>query len=484
MTRPLVEIPKDHTILSVPTSPCVHSSGMWKLVKSFRDWLSPIGFHYGCVVNELVSLHNRHLIRKTDPNPASVAMVARWWKRLLPDVKTSEWSPKKVLDNTPAHRKRRVEKAFSDLDLYGLRKKDTKVRAFIKHEKGADIASDSLAGKDPRLIQYRSFKFTARLQQFLMPMEHRIFKWGQSLERATQIKDRLFSKGMNSWQIGSWISENWDSYKYPRADLWDVSRFDAHMGKAVREGLEFAVYRKMNPAISELLESMKRNDCYTKSGIHYRTSYTMCSGEACTSLGDSIVMAAVLKYVYRNCNARILVNGDDSVVICDQDAKPDVAAFGECGLPIKHEQAYMKEHVEFCQCRPVKIQQRWRMVRNPERVLSRSTHTLKNFTGVSPYADWLSSVGTGELACNDGVPVLQQWSIYLKAHGAMRKHFVSEVMMRRPGEKMSGPAPIDTDARISFALAWGIMPDYQRDLERELMGLTTGVVPGDRKSVV
>lgn len=481
--KPLIELPRDHKILRVPAVPCDHKHGMWRLLSPLREWFPRIGFYYGCLANELAALHNRHLIRKIEPVPARFRFVADWWRRQLPQVRCTEWTEAKVLANTPTSRKKRVERAFSDLHRYGLTDRDVKVQAFIKHEKAEDTPADPLGAKDPRMIQYRSFKFTARLQQYLLPMEHKIFKWGQTLEKATSLKDRLFAKGMNSWQVGSWVADNWADFARPRADLWDVSRFDAHMGKLVREYLEFPVYRKMNPDIAWMLQAMRKNKCRTKNGVVYESSYTMCSGEACTSSGDSLVMAAVLKYIYRNTDARILVNGDDSVVICDDSFKPDHTVFEDCGLPTKYETADIMEHVEFCQCRPVKVGGRWRMVRNPIRVLSRSVHTIKNFAGVGPYADWLSSVGVGEVACNDGVPILQQWGMYLKSHGNMRNHFLEEVMARRPGEKFRGPANIDSEARISFALAWGIMPDQQRAWEQQCREMESRVVPGFVKLV-
>lgn len=462
--QPLLPIKGGHEIKTVPSVPCNQKHQCAVLLRPFRDWLPPISVYFGCVHNELVALSNRHLVQRLVTKKRVAQRVANHWHMNLPQFKTRKYSEEEVIKNTSLVRRKRVKLAFEKIRERGLLDKDCNVQAFIKHEKSN---VPDYADKAPRLIQYRSFKFTAAFQQYLQPIEHQIFKLGQNFGMRSKPNERLFAKGLNSWQRGEWVSHHWSKFSKPKAWLWDVSRLDAHMSKFLRELIEFPTYHRCNKNTRWFTSKMASNKCWTANGIHYTSRYTMCSGEACTSLGDSIVVAAALKYAYRNVKHSMLVDGDDSIIITESDAEID-NIFDDLGLPMKLEIANSIHEVDFCQCRPIRVGGRWRMVRDPIRILSRSPVTIKNFTGDQAYRDWLSSVGVGELACNDGVPVIQEWSIKLKSYGNMRKHFVDEVLIRRIGEKFTGPRPITSQAREDFALAFGIMPDTQRQWESEI----------------
>lgn len=475
----MIKLPEDNKIDMVPAVPCDHKHKLTRLIDPLRDWYPNLFFYFGCICNELVALHNRHLIQKVVATPDCVGEVSKYWLSLLPKRKFGMATEREVIEHAKPSRRQRVRRAFEDLAKEGLTERDSRIRSFVKHEKGELDLSDPPENKAPRLIQYRSFKFTSYLKRHLLPIEDFIFRLGERVPGVITANskriERLFSKGMDSWQVGNWINHAWHEFHHPVADLWDVSRMDAHMGPQVRERIEFATYRHYGLSINECLDSMRRNKCKTRNGIRYRSNYTMCSGEACTSLGDSIVMCAVLQYMYRNIHRRILVNGDDCIVIRERS---DVVepCFEQCGFPIKHEVADTIEHVEFCQCRPVRCLGRYRMVRNPMRVLTRAIHTIKDFIGDVAYGDWLSSVGMGELACNNGVPVLQAFAEYLIKFGAFRQKFYDDYMKFR-GDVKTIRSEITDDARIDFAVAWGIMPDDQRSLETELHLLGVKAVP-------
>lgn len=465
----LVPLKGGHKVLKTPVVPCNQKHGCVQVVPKIRDWLPNLSVYYGCVHNELVALYNRHLVQRLEAKTEAVEAVAKHWLQLFPRKRTRVYSEEEVVRNTSASRRKRVLDAFKAIAVEGLGRKDELIRSFIKLEKAE---ADGAEEKSPRLIQFRSFKFTAEFQRYLQPIEHHVFKLGQreidgKLEVKASKPERLFAKGMNSWERGEWVAKQWSKFRNPRAQLWDVSRLDAHMGKLLREKIEFATYRRCNREVNRFLAAMAENVGWTANGIKYKSSYTMCSGEACTSLGDSVVVAAALKYAYRNVKHAILVDGDDSIVITENGAEYD-DVFADLGLPMKLEEAHSIYEVEFCQCRPIRVGGAWRMVRNPYRVLNRATACTKNFTGEQAYRDWISSVGVGELACNDGVPILQQFGVALKSVGKMREHFLHEVMSRRPHEKFRGPQVITSETREDFACAFGIMPDQQRSWEQDL----------------
>lgn len=421
-------------------------------------------------MNELVALHNRHLVRKAEPLERTIRAVADHWVTRFPRFYNYRtFSEEEVIANTPQNRKKRVIGAFERYHEEGYLPKDSVVRAFIKHEKSPDSPGDDPMDKDPRLIQYRSYKHTSLFKCVLMPFEHKLWKLGQDFQKRAPNYLRVFSKGMNSFTIAANLRHGWDSISEPVADLWDVSRMDAHLGRYLRELIEFQTYRKGSGSdqFEPFLRAMRRNRGWTRGGIHYTSEYTMCSGEACTSSGDSIIMAAVLKYIYRHTPHHILVCGDDSVVIRTREFVPDRTIFEQCGLPVKGDTAYLFEHVEFCQTRPVCVSGTWRMVRNPERVLSRTQFTLKQFPTKQLYYDWMASVGRGELACCDGVPVLQEFAKGLMLLGNWRQTFYDEHLAMRP-ELYKGEREVTLDTRLSFLLAWGMSLEEQKYLEERM----------------
>lgn len=422
--------------------------------------------YHGCIQNELLALHNRHLVRKAEPDEQTVRAVARHWLGMLPKwLGVAPLSEEEVIELTTPSKRERVRRAFEEYRRDGYLPKDRVIRMFVKHEKAEDGLVERPEDKDPRAIQYRSFKHTALFKKHLMPIEHRLWKLGQNLEERAPNEERIFSKNLNPRSIAANLRHGWEGFSDPVADLWDVSRMDAHMGKFVREFIEFPTYRSNCPSIEPFLEVMRHNRGYTKSGVKYSMEYTMCSGEACTSSGDSIVMAAVLKYIYRDTPCHILVCGDDSVVIRDRHFQPDIDIFAGCGLPVKFEQAGLFEHVEFCQTRPVLVDGVWTMVRNPDRVLSRSGDCIHNFQGDQAYADWIASVGVGELASAPGVPIIQALADKYRSLGHARKEFVNRYLEGKRTLNNTIVVPVSDQTRLSFWLAWGWSPDAQRRIE-------------------
>lgn len=422
----------------------------------------------GCVENELVALHNRHLISRIQPNGIKVRAVAKAWLDLIKPFRYRVWSDDEVIRNTSPDKRKRVANALKQYREEGLSRRDERISAFIKHEKAFDMPDDPAIEKSPRMIQYRSFVYTSVFKKYLMPFEHKFWKIGRKCEHFADPSDRLFSKTMNSWGVAANLRKAWESYAEPVADLWDVSRMDAHLSGTVRELIEFKTYYKMTGAkgcFEYFTRTARKNKCRTRNGIKYEMEYTLCSGEANTSLADSIVMAAALHSVYRG-NSTNLVNGDDCVAVREASQPGDDTVFADCGLPVKYEAAYVFEHVEFCQQRPVEVRPGiWRMVRNPDRVMSRSLHTIKTFAKENEYMNYLASIGQGELASNDGVPVLQSFALALMRLGKVLPKVVAQEFAHRR-EQYRGVSDITDVARVSFAVAWGIAPETQLELER------------------
>jgi hypothetical protein len=136
------------------------------------------------------------------------------------------------------------------------------------------------------------------------------------------------------------------------------------------------------------------------------------------------------------------------------------------------------EHVVFGQSKPVLVGDKYRMVRDPFKVLSGA------FSGHRHYKDYarfgariLKQVALGELALARGVPVLQPYFAAAVERLVMTpdlSHFdflegrLLEAV--QTGEYGMGVAEITSAARASFAEAWGISVEEQKVMEATLPG--------------
>jgi len=460
-------LPNSARILHVPATPCDHRHQLFRVAWLPNIITKSLSCYTGCIKNELVALHNRHLVRLAEPDYRTVSAVGSYWVSNFPKWKNyRHWTQDEVIQHTMQAKRKRTIDAFRAYSEQGHSRSDERIRMFIKHEKAEDDPDDPPEFKSPRGIQYRSFKHTALFKTVLGPFEMRLWRLGQNWEQNAPSAQRMFSKNMNPRAVARNLREAWDEFADPVADLWDARKLDAHMGELVRELIEFPTYRKGTYGFDPYIQPMKCNKCRSKNGIVYEMNYTMCSGEACTSCGDSIVVAAMAKYAYRHIKHRLIVCGDDSVIIRERLSEPEWDVFTKCGFSMKLEQAHMFEQVEFCQCRPVNVNGVWTMVRNPNRVLNRSIHCIKNFGGSdTAYKDWMASVGVGELESGAGVPIIQEMALRLMECGKPRAHFVSEYLQHRRTLKQREPVDIDIKTRHSFWLAWGWTPDEQLRVE-------------------
>lgn len=470
---PEKEIGNGASITRIPEVECDHKHSL-DFVSGLLDWDGnhECSCYSGCIKNEVKALYDRHIMKVPESVDIilKVRNIGKWFVKQLPDLHTGMWDELKVLQHKAQSQRKRVERAFQNLRENGwLMTKDAILRAFIKFEK-AEKTSD-IRQKAPRLIQHRSYEFCARLAQYIMPMEEHIWHWDINFKRSP-ISERVFAKRMNSFQRAKRLRTMFERFKDPVIIDLDYSRLDAHLLLHVLESIEFATYRRFNGCgeLDALLRCMRHNVGFTRNGIRYTAKGRKASGEYVTSLGDSLINFCFLKFWTRVLSkVELLVDGDDSVIMLERDELHllDEDFFTSIGFTVKTGVTRVFEETDFCQCRPVEVAPgKWRMVRNPWRVMSRTAVSDQHFIGQAK-DDWVASVGMGELACNMGVPILQNYAMRLMTQGKARPKFVDKVLERRPGEsKRPCPKPILSCARVSFALAWNVWPSEQEELEQ------------------
>jgi hypothetical protein len=453
-------------VTKVPVmNPCEHKTRIYQVVKlpPFVD-AAECGVYQACWRNELASLTKRHLITEGEPQRENLMRCRNLVFELFSHLNVGPMkTPEEVIKHkgTPAGR-RRYQQAFDNVRTLGWRAGISRVSAFVKIEKWD---TKSLGVKAPRLIQFRCYEYCALISQYLLAIEEVLWKY--------ETKGiPVFAKNMNSFKVAETIIQMGDDFSDPVYVLADHSKFDSCI-TIPWIWLEKEAYLSVFKCelFSELLDHQFRNKCYTKNGIRYECDGRKMSGEYNTSLGGCLINYAVLSDVFRSVRHRLLINGDDSVICIERkdlaklDLSPDVwKAYGfKTGWEVVDE----IEKVSFCQAQPVQLEEgKWRMVREPRRAIGRSTVSVKRYE-CQGWARLVASIGTSEMACCDGVPMLQAWAEALLRSSKGAKVIANEVSRRARLEAFLAPRPrvISDISRISFEKAFDISPGEQEIFE-------------------
>lgn len=466
---------------------------MVNLPDGMEDHYWPSTTHKDCACNEYAALRNRHLCRDdevsvTQEGLSAMRMARNRILRDFPGLKP--WSYAKVVARAPPHKKKSYQAAVDSLLLDPLERQDGRVRMFIKADK---ITAEE--EKMPRAIQFRNTRFVVDAMRYLKPFEERLYKTNGLGPTETL----CVAKGLNQTQRGNTLRTKWDAFADPVALLLDASKWDAHVTIELLDEEHLAYLSKL-PSVEfkRILAMQRTNRGYTTNGgIKYRVRGTRMSGDPNTALGNCMINLMILQaWVDRaGVCAELFVDGDDSVIIIERDNlhKLDVSWIqANCGMNMKLELAREFEQIEFCQSRPIKLFDGWRMVRLPNRVLSKSVIAVRSHDGA--WGRLAYAVGKCELAMNAGVPVLQEYALALIRAGErtrerglrnetkaeMRREGLEDLYYRASWQRRSTRAeavPITVDARLAFEEAFGIDSDQQMLLERQFASWTAEVHP-------
>lgn len=438
--------------------------------------------HDNCVCNEVVALHNRHL---TDDPDVSVtftgidemrAEMFRMLERMRLD-KIKTWSYEEVIKRMPPAKRARYWCAMKRLRERDVSTKDALVKMMLKAEK-IDIKK-MRAGKAGRAVQYRSPEYNlALMASGLKSIEHEFYTRMQFGKSDT----RNVAKCLNQTQRARILKRKWDQMSDPVAVLLDATAWDAHVHTQLLE-LEHEFYTRCLPGAKRLgwlLSMQKCNKGLTRGGIKYKVEGTRMSGDANTALGNCVLNLMMLRAWMRRCGVQgeILLDGDDSVILVERtdlhllDVKHIMNNYG---MNMKMEIATEFDQIDFCQSRPVECPEGWRMVRYPDRLMSKDVVAVRNYTG--RWHALANAIGKCELAMCAGVPVLQEFALMMLRAGAKGKilnkkgkeqvfseqfEYAANMQARTTGWDAK---PVTATARISFWRAFNISADMQYYME-------------------
>jgi hypothetical protein len=435
-----------------------------------RDGQTVVYTHRDCPCNELLALRNRHQVgMPSDPAAISllhaecVRLLAKLDRVCLPERRDTFGE---VLRHRTGGKRRKWERAIRSVQTMGLHSKHSKVQMFLK----ADKYVSPVEGKAPRCIQFRTNEYCVSLARYLYPVERRLWQFRDSRGLS------VFAKSRNTWQRAQDLRQHFDSFASPVALLLDHSKWDAHVSTGLLD-VEHYFYQRHyegDGRLARLLRWQHVNRGKSRIGTRYFTPATRMSGDMNTALGNSLLNYLILRSWLRASGVQgtVYCDGDDSVVMVehrDEHRLQPVAQFmASVGMETKVDRADEFERVEFCQSRPVEVSGHWRMVRNPERVLNRSGWVTYPVTSQRHASRLLFSVGTCELAMNSGVPLLQSFSLLLRAAGkgpVWREHeLVARARLDCPLWRVR-PRPVDMSTRLSLEAAWGLTVAEQTKLE-------------------
>lgn len=448
----------------------------------------------GCWHNEVAAISRRHMMPTPNSEPWNGSLAHSIGNSLgmaLP------WSEDEVVAAIAGGaRKRRYLAAFDKLRSGLDPAKCGGVRGFVKTE-NTNLINGT---KDPRLIQFRNYCYTARLAQWLGPIEKRLSTWKPrgSLKRWFPISERMVAKGLNPNGRADLVRQVRSHFSMPVEIGLDGRRWDAHVSVEALKW-EHTVYRSAFPGdalLNRMLRQQLVNKGRTVSGIAYTVKGTRMSGDRNTGLGNCLVnlgLTAQAMKAMRIKKWHAIVDGDDCVLFLERGDvdKLNYDVYKRYGFVVNLEEAAteMRPHVEFCQARLLDLADGPRFVRNPAKVLAGLGVTGRP---MNP-KEWIRrihTVATLESILNNGVPVLgpfadallgrtetlmsslrkgnrlkREWTHELEDQGAYQ-------WMKGSGRRLgSKPLEITSTARLQFAEAWSLDENQQCWLEGQLVAM-------------
>jgi hypothetical protein len=216
-----------------------------------------------------------------------------------------------------------------------------------------------------------------------------------------------------------------------------------------------------------------------------------------TGLGNCILMVAMAAHFLesRKIKYTLLDNGDDLLIFMERRRMVNLQGLGayflDLGFTIKMESTHkekrygeelvgytdMIERVEFCQSSPVLTCDGYVMVREPSASFAKDTLSLCK---PGDFKKWIGAVGTGGTKAFGDIPVCSAlYEAFVKQgdHSgdiANNNLYSDSGFSRMCRISLSRGSEILNKTRVSYYLAFGLPPSYQRDIEKRLLSVDIG----------
>nr|WRQ65256.1 RNA-dependent RNA polymerase [Tolivirales sp.] len=436
-----------------------------------------------CACNEFDALTRRHLLGNIpgyDPGNPHLKSLETNLMELTKSMKQfTSVSHKILMDNTRTTMKKRYKRAHFLLRsrVVNISEKESRCKTFVKYEKIPIGKFES--SKPPRLIQFRDFTYVYSLKRHVLGHSLMIKSDPTITWFYQQKANTVFTKLYDSYGIARVMRESWDHFSSPVAVCLDHSKFDGHYCSEILS-LEHKYWMTLNgeESLKRLLKMQFLNKGITSCGIKYKVSGTRLSGEYTTSEGNSVMnylMLITWLKVSSITNARVHVNGDDSVIMIEHKdlakLKP-LEYFRNFNMETEQDRvAYDFRNISYCQAQPIRVEKDgslvWYMVKEPARSLSRIMYSDIRYMRI--YERYLTGVGLCELAVSSGVPITQALALRLASLSNRPLGSVDKYPAKHSGN-LSEVKRICMQTRVDYEYAFGIPVSTQIMLEDRIAG--------------
>ncbi|APG76577.1 hypothetical protein 2 [Hubei tombus-like virus 13] len=430
------------------------------------------GLHTHTVKDELQTICNRHLMET--PQPVEDSLAWRTFKKIMRELsrqigKVRSAPLSAVLKGKTGRRRKRFHNGAAKLRLEGVTRKDARITEMQKLEM---YEVNKIPVKEDRGIQYRSVKYNVALAKELHNIEKRLIGLHEDGFHPVM-------KGATPQQRAERIALASLKYKCPLYLLLDHSRFDAHVCYLLLKE-EIAFYkrcRKDSRYLEFLLNLQLKNFGVSKGGIRYKTKGKRMSGDINTGVGNTVLNLAIIKAWLRVSGVKgtIFLDGDDSVVIIEKSDFEKLLPVEEfmlqLGMVTEMDVTDCFWKAEFCQSRPVLVDNTVRYVRNPHKVLATVGQTAEN-VGKEVIEEVVRASCMCELALNGNCPVISPYCRRLMGEAKTENTRFNPSQLWKAeqyGTKFEVPEENEptVESRVSFWRAWDIDPSMQHAMENQ-----------------
>lgn len=433
--------------------------------------------HNSCVCNDEVAMRNRVLGVVPLPTEGGVVSLAWMLRKLWPHRAITPLTLERALESFKGTRRALYLRAYDSLQSDPLKKRDSRISAFVKAEKFCVVDK---VNPDPRMIQARTPRYNLHLARFLRPLEHQIY----GLKRHGL---PVIAKCLNPKQRAKLIVDKWQLFRKPVCFSIDCSRWDKHVSREILD-VEHGFYQdwfKGDLELKQLLEWQKVNRCRTSNGVKYTVNGGRMSGDMNTALGNCVLMVGMVTDALERVvgHYAIIDDGDDCLVFVEEDDFERVAAFLparflEYGQELKIENvARDLQDIIFCQCRLTLGADGWTMARDWHKVLSQSCCGTRHWNDPNMIPAMFGMLGDCENALHRGVPILQAFATRLRELSGGKRaritHMDSSYQYRIGSYGLEDvlslePAIVTEEARFEFERTWGTPIWQQLAVEHHL----------------